>query len=144
MRVRAAVRRTIKCRCLEDHTPGVIRSYATSLPYHKTNVTAHSRPIDPRWLSDMKQRIGRCITFGLTSHQLEQAGSVLQQLAFAWTELVVGTEGYLTAPGRIGLDKQAVVWGEMVHYMRLHITLQLADQDILSRIQWYAFYPVFN
>ena len=67
----------------------------------------------------MKQRIGRCITFGLTSKQLDEAGRVLQQLASDWTELLVGREGYLTAPGRVGLEKQAVVWGEMVYDLRI-------------------------
>jgi hypothetical protein len=73
-----------------------------------------TNPIDPRWLSDVKLRIGKCMTFGLTSKQLDEAGSILQQLAEEGTQLLVGREGFLTAPGRVGLEKQAVVWGEMV------------------------------
>lgn len=75
----------------------------------------NSGPIDPKWLSDVKERIGKCITFGLTSKQLQEASRILQQLAADWTGLLVGGEGYLTGAGRVGLDKQAVVWGDMVH-----------------------------
>jgi hypothetical protein len=74
-------------------------------------------PIDPRWLSSVKERIGKCITFGLKSKQLDEAGNILQLLARDWQELLVGSEGFLTAPGRVGLDKQAVVWGEMVQVL---------------------------
>jgi hypothetical protein len=90
------------------------RPYSSSLSLRKANVASGPRPIDPRWLSGVKQRIGKCITFGLTSEQLDEAGAILQQLASTWTELLAGSEGYLTAPGRVGLAKQAVVWGEMV------------------------------
>jgi hypothetical protein len=89
------------------------------MPLRKANLASASRPIDPRWLSGVKHRIGKCITFGLTPKQLDEAGSVLQQLASDWTDLLVGSEGYLTAPGRVGLEKQVVVWGEMVDSARL-------------------------
>jgi hypothetical protein len=93
---------------------GVVRRYSASVSYRKDSLASSSRAIDPRWLSGVKQRIGKCITFGLTSKQLDEAGAILQQLASKWTELLVGSEGYLTAPGRVGLEKQAVVWGDMV------------------------------
>jgi hypothetical protein len=73
------------------------------------------------------------MTFGLTSGQLDKAGSVLQQLASSWIELVAGSEGYLTAPGRAGLDKQAVVWGEMVgNFLRENLFTMVAKNVVVG------------
>ena len=41
---------------------------------------------------------------------------LLKYLASSWKELVVCSEGFLTGEGRQGLEKQAVVWGEMVPF----------------------------
>lgn len=87
------------------------------ISFHKAEERSDPRPINPRWLFDLKQRIGKCITFGLSPRQVEDAGSILQQLSADWARLVVGREGYLTGPGRVGLDKQAVVWGDMVYLL---------------------------
>ncbi|KAF4556330.1 Hypothetical protein D9617_1g082060 [Elsinoe fawcettii] len=45
--------------------------------------------------------------------QTKEATGILESIARDWRELVAGSEGYLTAPGRRGLYRQAVVWGEM-------------------------------
>lgn len=70
--------------------------------------------MSPRWLSDLKSRIGRCITFGLSAPQQQEAGRICEVLARDWRELVAGSEGFLTAKGFRGLWRQHVVWGEMV------------------------------
>lgn len=103
----------------KTHVAGIVYRYSTSVSFHSTNPVSASGSIDARWLSDVKQRIGKCITFGLTSTLLDEAGSILQKLSSDWKELVVGNEGYLTGPGRVGLDRQAVVWGEMVYCIAL-------------------------
>ncbi|KAF7508009.1 hypothetical protein GJ744_009906 [Endocarpon pusillum] len=113
MHAQAVARRSPQCLNIKDSFVGLISRYSTAVPSRNANPISISRPIDPRWLSDTKQRVGKCITFGLSSTQLEEASSILRQLASDWTELLVGSEGYLTAPGRVGLEKQAVVWGEM-------------------------------
>ena len=69
--------------------------------------------LSPRWLSDLKMRIGRCISFGLRPEQVRRAGNVLQVLGREWRDLVVGSEGFLTGPGKAGLEGHRVVWGEM-------------------------------
>ena len=70
--------------------------------------------LDPKWLSDVKARVGKCIFFGLsTTDQFDQARKILHQVACDWRELVAGSEGYLTSKGRRGLHRQEVVWGEM-------------------------------
>jgi hypothetical protein len=114
MCARVIARRATQRRTAENCVLKPLHNYSTSVPLQKANFPPSSKSIESRWLSDLKERIGKCITFGLNPSQLDEAGSILQQLGSGWTELVVGSEGYLTAPGRIGLDKQAVVWGEMV------------------------------
>ena len=50
--------------------------------------------------------------FGMSSQQVQEAGTILKELATDWRELAAGSEGFLTARGRVGLQSQAVVWGE--------------------------------
>ncbi|KAK5132854.1 hypothetical protein LTR08_008570 [Meristemomyces frigidus] len=69
--------------------------------------------LSPRWLSDVKHRVGKCITFGLQPHQTSQAGEILSAVAKDWRALVAGSEGFLTGPDRRGMHRQEVVWGEM-------------------------------
>ncbi|KAJ5606251.1 hypothetical protein N7510_009032 [Penicillium lagena] len=57
---------------------------------------ARPHTVDPRWLTMMKRRIGRCLMFGLKPARVYEAGSVLQQLARNWRELIAGSEGFLT------------------------------------------------
>ncbi|KAI9724878.1 MAG: hypothetical protein M1812_000154 [Candelaria pacifica] len=70
--------------------------------------------LNPRWMSELKARIGRCIMFGLKPHQNKEAGEISAQLARDWRELVAGSEGFLTGKRRRGLYRHEVVWGEMV------------------------------
>lgn len=56
--------------------------------------------------------------FGLSTEQTKEAGSILQDIAVNWRELVAGSEGYLTGKERRGLYRQEVVWGEMVAMSR--------------------------
>lgn len=77
-----------------------------------SNVTAATQ-LSPRWLSDLKQRIGKCLTFGLTPAQTAVAGGILAEVARDWRELLAGSEGYLTSPDRRGLHRWPVAWGEL-------------------------------
>ncbi|KAI9817815.1 MAG: hypothetical protein M1827_000934 [Pycnora praestabilis] len=79
--------------------------------------------LNPRWLSDLKRRIGKCILFGLKQNQSEEAGLILQVMAKDWRDLVAGSEGFLTSKGRRGLYRQQVVWGEMPMTWPDHITV---------------------
>lgn len=58
--------------------------------------------------------MGKCLIFGLKPGQVDFAGTILKELARDWRELLVGDEGYLVGPGRAGLERHRVVWGEMV------------------------------
>lgn len=75
---------------------------------------ARPHTIDPRWLTMMKRRIGRCMMFGLNPARVHEAGSILQQLARDWRGLIAGSEGFLTDEKRCSLFRHNVVWGEMV------------------------------
>lgn len=75
--------------------------------------TKGAEALSPRWLSDLKSRIGKCIIFGLRPEQLQRAGNILDEVAREWRDLVAGSEGFLTGPKRAGLEKHRVVWGEM-------------------------------
>ncbi len=69
--------------------------------------------LPPRWLSELKQRVGKCIIFGLRPEQVQRAGHILDVLAKEWRGLLAGSEGFLTGKNRAGLERQSVVWGEM-------------------------------
>lgn len=53
--------------------------------------------------------------FGLQPEQTREAGSIVQEIAADWRELIAGSEGFLTSKDRRGLYRQEVVWGEMVY-----------------------------
>ncbi|KAL4811274.1 thioesterase-like superfamily-domain-containing protein [Aspergillus unguis] len=78
-----------------------------------TATTSKPHDIDPRWLATTKRRVGRCITFGLKPHQVQEAGEIVRQIARDWRELLAGSEGYLTDATRRGIFRQNVAWGEM-------------------------------
>ncbi|KAK5123648.1 hypothetical protein LTR16_003742 [Cryomyces antarcticus] len=46
--------------------------------------------LSPRWLGELKQRIGKCILFGLRPEQTARAGTMLQEMAQDWRELLAG------------------------------------------------------
>ncbi|KAF2011736.1 hypothetical protein BU24DRAFT_355025 [Aaosphaeria arxii CBS 175.79] len=91
-----------------------IRTAATSTT---TSTTTSDKPptasLSPRWLSDVKTRIGECIKFGLNPTQTQEACAILHEVAHDWRGLVAGSEGFLTDKDSRGLYRQEVVWGEM-------------------------------
>lgn len=82
-----------------------IRQYAST----ETPATA---ALSPRWLSDVKLRIGKCVTFGLQPEQKSEAAAILDEICRDWRELLAGSEGFLTGPQRRGLFRRRVIWGE--------------------------------
>lgn len=62
--------------------------------------------------------MGKCILFGLNKTQVQEAGSILQEVVTGWRELIAGSEGFLTGEGRAGLEGHKVVWGEMVRSLQ--------------------------
>ena len=106
---------------LFNHTPAWSRPRIQRIASHARHQSTSSNApataaLSPRWLSDIKTRIGKCIMFGINPSQTEEAGSVLQEISADWRELIAGSEGYLTGPEYRGLFRQEVVWGEMVAF----------------------------
>lgn len=89
----------------------VLRS--VSLRQRSTTTESATEKLSPRWLGDVKQRLGKCMTFGMKPEQVTRAGAVLETVARDWRELVAGSEGFLTSENRRGFYRHAVVWGEM-------------------------------
>lgn len=84
----------------------------------------HDPPPEPakpsaRWLSQTKERIGKCIIFGMDASQTQRAGTVLRALGEEWRELVAGREGFLTDRKRAGMLRHRVAWGEMDSMVRV-------------------------
>ena len=105
---------------------------------HSTTADAHDiTSLSPRWLSEVKSRIGKCIQFGISSSQTVQAASILKEITADWRELMAGSEGFLTAKKWRGLYRQEVVWGEMVAFpSRLAPTMADAECLVGRRTAW--------
>lgn len=88
------------------------RGLASSATHHNNESIPSPVTPSPRWLSDTKQRIGKCITFGMAPDLVEQAGQILYGISQEWRDLVAGSDGYLTDPRRAGLHRHGIVWGE--------------------------------
>lgn len=69
-------------------------------------------PPPSRWITDLRERLGKCLIFGCDNQQVSRAAAVLRALALEWKDLLAGSEGFLTG-GRRGLDGREVAWGEM-------------------------------
>jgi hypothetical protein len=97
------------------HPRPIPRLATTTLRHNSTSPSAPATAaLPPRWLSELKSRIGKCIDFGINDAQTAEAGAILQQTSNDWRELVAGSEGFLTSREYRGLFRQEVVWGEMV------------------------------
>ncbi|KAM5432359.1 hypothetical protein MferCBS31731_007562 [Microsporum ferrugineum] len=57
---------------------------------HASLGKASNTRFDPRWLSRIKTRIGKCIAFGMKQELVPVAGGVLEEIAQDWRELVAG------------------------------------------------------
>ncbi|KAF9248636.1 hypothetical protein DTO013E5_7240 [Penicillium roqueforti] len=87
------------------------RLFSATASAHSQNLP-DSAPINPRWLTMTKRRIGKCLMFGMKPAQVDEGGKILQQLAKEWRELIAGSEGFLTDKKRRSLFRHSVVWGE--------------------------------
>jgi hypothetical protein len=93
--------------------------------HRSTTTEPATEKLSPRWLADVKQRLGKCMTFGMQAEQVARAGAVLETVAKDWRELVAGSEGFLTSEDRRGFYRHAVVWGEMDSMVSLPCYTQL-------------------
>lgn len=112
---------------------------ATSRPQHADQIQAvgekGASASSPRWLSDLKARIGKCISFGLLPEQVRRAGNILEVVSRDWRDLVAGSEGFLTGQDRAGLEEHRVVWGEMDSMQHVNNVTYTRYAES-ARIQW--------
>jgi YbgC/YbaW family acyl-CoA thioester hydrolase len=90
----------------------VCRRNATAPAAVKTDPSSENIAVSPRWLTDLKARIGKCITFGMPPALVDEASTVLRELGTNWRDLVAGSEGFLTDPRRAGLHRVPIQWGD--------------------------------
>lgn len=108
----SALLRLESSRCLQ--LLGRSRYFSSSSSSSSSPNPPVNARLPPRWLSDIKARVGKCIIFGLQPTQVDEAGEILRVIARDWRELLAGSEGFLTGRRRAGLERHQVVWGEMV------------------------------
>ncbi|EGS17522.1 uncharacterized protein CTHT_0068520 [Thermochaetoides thermophila DSM 1495] len=97
-------------------------------------------PPPQRWISDLQARIGKCITFGCSASQVQQAAGVLRTIATEWRELLAGSEGFLT-DGRGGLDGRGVAWGEMDSFGHVN-NVNYYRYAETARVNWITHFAV--
>ena len=79
------------------------------------NMLRTTQPVVPaRAFSDLKTRIAKCVMFGLSASQVDEAGDILRSATRQWRDLVAGSEGFITRKGWPGLEGLEVAWGDMV------------------------------
>ncbi|EED24516.1 conserved hypothetical protein [Talaromyces stipitatus ATCC 10500] len=102
-------------------------------PTQESTAVKKAKPhrIDPRWLTDTKRRIGKCLMFGLKPAQVDEAGRILQRLARDWRELIAGTDGFLTHTTRRALFRRDVVWGDMDSMVRSRPGRLFSTRDLI-------------
>lgn len=93
-------------------TPGRVRSYSTE----PTDTPIAQNSPNPRWLSELQGRVDKLLTKYLQPKQAQEAGNISRYVKENWLELLAGREGYLTGKEWRGLDRHAVVWGDMVSF----------------------------
>ncbi|OIW29419.1 hypothetical protein CONLIGDRAFT_596048 [Coniochaeta ligniaria NRRL 30616] len=135
--------------------PPLSRHFSSSPIPRSATEAFHGKRIPPlppqRWVSDLRARVGKCITFGCNESQIARVARIVRALAEEWRPLTAGSEGFLSG-GRRGLDRQQVVWGEQdsfghvnnVNYFRYAesarvnwITNFAVHADPAHRKQWF-------
>ncbi|KAI9786257.1 MAG: hypothetical protein M1835_003117 [Candelina submexicana] len=120
---------------LSHHAPAIY-TRVTIAPFSTNQSSAHESTaahLNPRWLSELKSRIGKCLLFGLKPQQNKDAGEILNGIARDWRELVAGSEGFLTGKRRRGLYRHGVVWGDMIEHISQLGRPPVANE---TRIDW--------
>ncbi|CAI6339005.1 unnamed protein product [Periconia digitata] len=118
--------------------PSLLRTTCSRIPlitarFQSTSST-RTRP-NPRWLSEARTRIGKCISFGLSSEQTREAGGVLHELTDRWRELLAGSEGFLASKDQAG-HVNNVVYNRYAESARVNWLLSFAASDKAHRNEW--------
>ncbi|KAH9224004.1 thioesterase-like superfamily-domain-containing protein [Leptodontidium sp. 2 PMI_412] len=122
-----------------------IRTFSISLPRSSNPSSTPSTPApathNARWLSDIKARIGKCIMFGMSGKQTQEAATVMKAIGEEWRALVAGREGFLVGRKRAGLLRHPVVWGEMDRMEHINNVMYIRYAES-ARVNWAYNYAV--
>lgn len=91
------------------------------------------------WLSDVQARLGKCMTHGTSSEETQKAGEILKDITQNWRTYVAGGSAFLTDSKWVGLDRQKVVWGDMVSDLPLWLVSSmcfLIVQPLERSVAW--------
>ncbi|KAL2074193.1 hypothetical protein VTL71DRAFT_7971 [Oculimacula yallundae] len=122
-----------------------IRAFSLSIPRSSNSSSTPSAPApttnNARWLSNIKARIGKCIMFGMSEKQTQEAATVAKAIGEEWRALVAGREGFLVGRKRAGLLRHAVVWGEMDRMEHVNNVMYIRYAES-ARVNWAYNYAV--
>ena len=128
----------LPCIAARRSCPYSLSSFSTfvrQLQQQKDDQPSAREIRNPRWLADQRERLGKCITFGLTEEQVKSAATISHMLANQWQGLLVGAEGFFISKKRQGQPwKEKVLWGEMVKRASTLRVKEIADKT--HRIAW--------
>ncbi|KAI1115788.1 thioesterase-like superfamily-domain-containing protein [Nemania sp. NC0429] len=145
MASRAGIRRAASFRALQFPGAGPV-SVSARAPFTSSRVAQGPSPTAQpplplaRWVSDVSERIGKCIMFGCDAAQIKRAGGILSTLAREWRVLSAGSEGFLTG-GRRGLEDQQVVWGEMDSFGHVNNVAYIRYAES-GRVNWISHFAL--
>ncbi|KND87088.1 hypothetical protein TOPH_08272, partial [Tolypocladium ophioglossoides CBS 100239] len=92
-----------------------------------------SAALSPRWLTDLRDRINKCLSLQLGAEDAGRLRERLDYLDRRWLELSAGREGFLTTDRWRGLNMHAVTWGDMVRHVNNVIYNRYAES---GRVNW--------
>lgn len=132
--------RTLQCLSQSRVARSIASTTRASSRPSSSDAAAHSKgaelpALSPKWLSDTKLRIGKCLTFGMNAEQVQQAAKICKILGQEWKELLAGSEGFLTDEKRAGLLGHRVSWGELDSMVSLPI---YGEELVLTRFHYRA------
>ena len=118
MMISTGTRRLGAPRTLLSQDPVLLTSRPTTRLFssgpmcYEDSSTPPTKTLNPRWLSDLKTRLGKCIQFGMNDTQTTAAGLLLAEVTRDWRSLLAGSDGYLTHPLRAGISSVPIDWGD--------------------------------
>ncbi|KFY49377.1 hypothetical protein V495_00619 [Pseudogymnoascus sp. VKM F-4514 (FW-929)] len=132
--------RTLQCLSQARVSRSIASTARASTRPSSTDSSKHSNgdalpALSPRWLSDTKLRIGKCLTFGMNAEQVQRASKICKILGEDWKELLAGSEGYLTNDKRAGLLGHRVSWGEQDVMGHLNNVMYIRYAET-GRVNW--------
>ncbi|KAI6374298.1 hypothetical protein MCOR25_003243 [Pyricularia grisea] len=128
-----------------ERNPQNLRAFSSSSPF-KNAAKSESAPggrqqlqtisredTNGRWYFQLRERIGKCIIFGLSEGQLARAVDLVAAMSAEWEKLVLHMGEYPT--DQDGLRNHAVPWGDMDSFGHVN-NVRYSRYAETSRVNW--------